>query len=788
MSKLKVFLASFLVACVASGQSVQDQLITLQASDTIGNSRVSINTNFSILALNVDTNAAAIPSSTNVFLLNGTNTTSGGATNSFGPIDITGTVFLRDRAASFADVAGRGQVWVDTNTPDRLMFTDDAGTDFQISFTNNKAGLEGFLTDVANILEDDVAETITADWVNTNNPWSVNEGGSGAATFTDGGVLLGSGTGAFTALGELADGEIIVGDGTTDPVAESGATARTSLGLAIGTNVQAWDTDLDDLADLTIAGDFVNTANPWLDAEVDNSQTISLLENSVLYNDAAPTTDATGEFALDTTITDHQPLVQYYDGGENMSVIAVDTAQLPALDDEIISYDAASDKFIFEAPSGGGGGGTAQAADLTISATDTGLVTYTVSLGTNSVDLQTARAVGGSNPALAQVNQGDHSVLLGGRNNQITTNLDHVVIVGGQDNTITSNGGTSPGGIIVGGINNTLNTEGDNNLIVGGTANQITGTTTPDSSCIVGGNGNTISAGTLEFIGGGTGNSITAGATSFVGGGNGNNKTASGTYDTIVGGLNNDIVITGGQCFIGGGEANTIEGPHNVIVGGESNFIGDNSSEFNCILGGGGPGGIGNIIDPTDADYCTILGGSDNDFAPAGGVITYCLAFGQDVDVTDNSADFCFGFGHDIDLAHEGVIIFNDGELAGSTTSSRDNEIIFDFQNGLKMEQGLIKKSTLAGQTADVGSAQGGLPITTDIIEISTVGTTGDSTTLPSAEVGLEIFIINNGANACDVFPASGDNLGAGVDTASSLAAGNNITYVAYDATNWEVK
>jgi hypothetical protein len=47
---------------------------------------------------------------------------------------------------------------------------------------------------------------------------AVSRGGSGAATFTDGGILLGSGTGAFTALGVAANGQIPIGDGTTDPV------------------------------------------------------------------------------------------------------------------------------------------------------------------------------------------------------------------------------------------------------------------------------------------------------------------------------------------------------------------------------------------------------------------------------------------------------------------------------------------------------------------------------------------------------------------------------------------
>jgi len=66
----------------------------------------------------------------------------------------------------------------------------------------------------------------------------VGQGGTGATTLTDGGVLLGSGTGAITAMGVLSNGQMIVGDGTTDPVAESGATLRTSIGVGTGDNVQ----------------------------------------------------------------------------------------------------------------------------------------------------------------------------------------------------------------------------------------------------------------------------------------------------------------------------------------------------------------------------------------------------------------------------------------------------------------------------------------------------------------------------------------------------------------------
>ena len=70
---------------------------------------------------------------------------------------------------------------------------------------------------------------------------AVAHGGTGASSLTDGGVLLGSGTSAITAMGVLGDGEVIVGDGTTDPVAESGNTLRTSIGVgatASGTVMQ----------------------------------------------------------------------------------------------------------------------------------------------------------------------------------------------------------------------------------------------------------------------------------------------------------------------------------------------------------------------------------------------------------------------------------------------------------------------------------------------------------------------------------------------------------------------
>lgn len=97
-----------------------------------------------------------------------------------------------------------------------------------------------------------------------------------------------------------------------------------------------------------------------------------------------------------------------------------------------------------------------------------------------------------------------------------------------------------------------------------------------------------------------------------------------------------------------------------------------------------------------------------------------------------------------------------------------------------------LKRLTTAGITASVTQTQGQGALTSEINEVATVANTNDTVTLPSAVAGYKITVINNGANTLQIFPASGDNLGAGLNTATTLAAGSNVVYVAYDATNWE--
>lgn len=98
----------------------------------------------------------------------------------------------------------------------------------------------------------------------------------------------------------------------------------------------------------------------------------------------------------------------------------------------------------------------------------------------------------------------------------------------------------------------------------------------------------------------------------------------------------------------------------------------------------------------------------------------------------------------------------------------------------------LIRRDVNAGIVASTTQTQGNGALTAEVNEVATVANVNDTVTLPTAVAGLKIVIINNGANTLRIFPASGDNLGAGADTATTLAAGSNVVYQSYNATNWE--
>jgi len=74
---------------------------------------------------------------------------------------ITAPLFINERASALADIAGRGQIWVKTATPNQLFFTDDGGEDMPLSApvgtvaqlpTPAVQGMRAFVTDSGNTL------------------------------------------------------------------------------------------------------------------------------------------------------------------------------------------------------------------------------------------------------------------------------------------------------------------------------------------------------------------------------------------------------------------------------------------------------------------------------------------------------------------------------------------------------------------------------------------------------------------------------------------------------------
>lgn len=92
-------------------------------------------------------------------------------------------------------------------------------------------------------------------------------------------------------LDDLSGAPLVVASGGTSAATASGA--RTALGLAIGSDVQAWDDDLDDLADGTLSGSKVGTGVPAASINAtDNTtgSTVALRDASGRLQAADPTT------------------------------------------------------------------------------------------------------------------------------------------------------------------------------------------------------------------------------------------------------------------------------------------------------------------------------------------------------------------------------------------------------------------------------------------------------------------------------------------------------------------
>jgi len=92
-----------------------------------------------------------------------------------------------------------------------------------------------------------------------------------------------------------------------------------------------------------------------------------------------------------------------------------------------------------------------------------------------------------------------------------------------------------------------------------------------------------------------------------------------------------------------------------------------------------------------------------------------------------------------------------------------------------------------SGITASTIQTQGNGPLTKEMNEISTVANSNDTVTLPSAEAFKQIIIRNDGANTVQIFPASGDDLGKGVDVSDTVESNSCVIFAASDSTDWNL-
>jgi len=205
-----------------------------------------------------------------------------------GAADIAGDLVLSggaDGALQFAN-AGENSIKIPDNQASALII-EEADNAYITFVTTNSS--EAITVAKATTFSAGIADsgTIAAGtWQGTDV--GVAYGGTGASSLTDGGVLLGSGTGAITAMSVLADSEMIVGDGTTDPVAESGATLRTSIGVGTGDSPQFTDLTLTD--DLILNSDSsVISLGDGNDATLthDGTTGLTIAANPIIVDSAA---------------------------------------------------------------------------------------------------------------------------------------------------------------------------------------------------------------------------------------------------------------------------------------------------------------------------------------------------------------------------------------------------------------------------------------------------------------------------------------------------------------------
>lgn len=157
--------------------------------------------------------------------------------------------------------------------------------------------------------------------------------------------------------------------------------------------------------------------------------------------------------------------------------------------------------------------------------------------------------------------------------------------------------------------------------------------------------------------------------------------------------------------------------------------------------------------------------------------------------------------GNDIMVYGSGTDQIDDGPSATGVSQMNNSLVIFTcatagkwysegLSTGFDPTIGLQTLASADGLVAAVAANQaGGTPITKLLNRFSTVAIAAQSGTLMASVKGLEITVINGGANSLNVFPAVGDAINAlGANAAFAMAAGAINIFICTTAGQWFTK